>query len=547
MKKTRNKRNPKYWITLAFILCLSLWVPNYQAAAALKEEETKTEELYLKSATYYANDWVINFWNLEDDFLEEDLRQIAADGFNSIILAVPWREFQVDMDSRRYNQYALDKLHRVMDAAGEEGLLVILRVGYTWDHAGNGNILDRYRDLIYKEEVREAWMDYVGRIYEESSVHSNFYGGFLTWEDFWNFTDAAGALGDTEYSRRLAKDMGYTDYVKERVSLEEAGRQYRKNFEDWNQLYLPGRETEAYSLFLSFYDNFLNQLLAESQAVFPNLSMEVRADADPINNQNGELVGFTHETTFGCQDSAYTSLMYAVSMGMSLGNDHMTADQVLPQTAATLDWVRSHNGGKPLYIDQLLFTDNTPGFEENSRLDEGEIPIYLTRLAPVLQGRTLGYGVWTYRDYGNNMIYNCQFALGDGGWNSFGRTKVEERDGSNQMKLESYSRISQTVNTAGSAVKGDTVKVCFQADSPSGSNLTVSLGKRSRTVKVEGKQQLNLEFSGTGLNELSISSDSTVYLDNIKVYTQVTEGKLYDINGNPESCLEAVRILNSSL
>ena len=104
MKKTRNKRNPKYWITLAFILCLSLWVPNYQAAAALKEEETKTEELYLKSATYYANDWVINFWNLEDDFLEEDLRQIAADGFNSIILAVPWREFQVDMDSRRYNQ-----------------------------------------------------------------------------------------------------------------------------------------------------------------------------------------------------------------------------------------------------------------------------------------------------------------------------------------------------------------------------------------------------------------------------------------------------------
>ena len=137
--------------------------------------------------------------------------------------------------------------------------------------------------------------------------------------------------------------------------------------------------------------------------------------------------------------------------------------------------------------------------------------------------------------------------MGDGGWNSFGRTKVEERDGSNQMKLESYSRISQTVNTAGSAVKGDTVKVCFQADSPSGSNLTVSLGKRSRTVKVEGKQQLNLEFSGTGLNELSISSDSTVYLDNIKVYTQVTEGKLYDINGNPESCLEAVRILNSSL
>lgn len=547
MKKTRNKRNPDSWITLALILCLSLWIPSYQAAAAPKGEEKETEASYLKSVTYYADDWVINFWNLEDDFLEEDLRQIAADGFNSIILAVPWREFQIDMESRRYNQYALNKLHRVMDAAGEEGLLVILRVGYTWDHAGSGNVLERYQDLIYKEEVREAWMDYVERIYEESSGHPNFYGGFLTWEDFWNFTHTAGELGDTAYSRRLAEDIGYTDYVKETVSLEEAGRQYGESFEDWSQLYLPRREKEAYGLFLNFYDSFLNRLLAESQTVFPNLSMEVRADVDSVNKQDGQPVGFSHVTTFGCQDSAYTSLMYAVSMGMSMGNEHMTADQVLPQTAATLDWVRLHNGGKPLYIDQLLFTDNTPGFEENSRLDEGEIPVYLSSLAPVLKGRILGYGVWTYRDYGNNMIYNCQFALGDGGWNTFGRTQVEERDGSNQMKLEGYSRISQAVNTVGSAVKGDTVQVRLQADSPSGSNLTVSLGKISRTVKVEGKQQLNLEFSGTGLNELSISSDNTVYLDNIKVYTQVTEGKLYDINGNPDSCLEAVRILNSSL
>ncbi len=546
MKKTRNKWNPGSWLTLAVTLCLSLWFSSYQAIAAPEGEE-ETADLYLKSATYYANDWVINFWNLEEDFLEEDMRQIASDGFNSIILAVPWREFQVDMENRRYNQYALDKLHRVMDAAGEEGLLVILRVGYTWDRAGTENVLERYRDLLYEEEVREAWIDYVERIYEESSVHPNFYGGFLTWEDFWNFTQTAGELGDTSYSRRLAEDIGYTNYVKETVSLEEAGRQYGKHFKDWNQIYLPEREREAYGLFLNFYDSFLNQLLAESQTVFPDLSMEVRADVDSINGRDGQLMGASHVGTFGCQDSSYTSLMYAVSMGMQSGNDHMTAAQVLPQTAASLDWVRLHNGGKPLYIDQLLFTDNTPGFEENPRLDESEIPGYLTGLPPVLKGRTLGYGVWTYRDYGNNMIYNCQFALGDAGWNTSGQTRVEERDGSRQMKLENYGRISQKVSTAGSAVKGNKVTVCFQADSPSGSNLTISLGKASRTVKVEGKQQLNLELSGAGLSEFSISADRTVYIDNIKVYTQVTEGKLYDINGNPDSCLEAVRVLNASL
>ena len=101
----------------------------------------------------------------------------------------------------------------------------------------------------------------------------------------------------------------------------------------------------------------------------------------------------------------------------------MSAAQVLPQTAATLDWVSQYNGGKPLYIDQFLFTDNTPGFEENPKLDEAEMPVYLTQCASVLKEKTMGYGIWTYRDYGNNMIYNSQFALGKEGWMSSGRTQ----------------------------------------------------------------------------------------------------------------------------
>ena len=63
--------------------------------------------------------------------METELQQIAADGFNSIILAVPWREFQPSMEPVRYEEYAFDKLNRVMDAAGRHGLDVMFRVGYT--------------------------------------------------------------------------------------------------------------------------------------------------------------------------------------------------------------------------------------------------------------------------------------------------------------------------------------------------------------------------------------------------------------------------------
>ena len=92
------------------------------------------ENGYLKSATYYSDDWVINFWNSESSHMDEELKQIREDGFNSIILVVPWREFQPSMAPEHYNDYAWEKFDRVMKAAKAQDLKVMLRVGYTWDY-----------------------------------------------------------------------------------------------------------------------------------------------------------------------------------------------------------------------------------------------------------------------------------------------------------------------------------------------------------------------------------------------------------------------------
>ena len=145
----------------AAILSLCTAMSLFPAGTVLAEEP------YLKSATYYSDDWVINFWNLESNHMEEELAQIAQDGFNSIILAVPWREFQSDTSTLRYNTYALDKMDRVMEEAGKAGLKVILRVGYTWDHAGKSSVLERYQKLLYDETVQKAWLDYVDTIYRK--------------------------------------------------------------------------------------------------------------------------------------------------------------------------------------------------------------------------------------------------------------------------------------------------------------------------------------------------------------------------------------------
>ena len=69
-------------------------------------EYSSGERGHLRSATYYSDDWVINFWNSESVHMEEELARIAADGFNSIILAVPWREFQPETAPVMYEEYA---------------------------------------------------------------------------------------------------------------------------------------------------------------------------------------------------------------------------------------------------------------------------------------------------------------------------------------------------------------------------------------------------------------------------------------------------------
>ncbi len=145
------------------------------------------ENGYVRSATYFADEWPVNFWNSEMDFLKEDMQQILADGFDSVILVIPWREFQPEISPAVYQEYAFQKLDEVMRTAEACGLGVYARVGYTWDYEQDvsGNVLNRYYGLLTDQSTRDAWIAYVQKMYETLSGYECFREGFLTWEDFW--------------------------------------------------------------------------------------------------------------------------------------------------------------------------------------------------------------------------------------------------------------------------------------------------------------------------------------------------------------------------
>lgn len=503
---------------------------------------------YLKAVTYVSDAWVSNFWNTESDHMEEELAQIAADGFNCIVLAIPWREFQPTVMPVSYNRYAMDKLDQVMEAADRHGLAVEFRVGYTWDYYAEENAPHRFRRLLREPEMQAAWLDYVGQLYEAGSAHPNFHGGFITWEDFWNYLESAGDFGTGGNSRREAKECGYQDYLEKHYTIEQLNEIYQPEtaFEDYSDVYIPRRQDYAFHLFYEFYDAFLNKLLRESQKRFPDLSMEVRLDADPVENREGTgTMGISHYSTFPCGSSSYTSLMYSVSMGRSFGQV-LSASDAIHTMNEQLSIVKSHNGGKPIFIDQLLYMDATEGFENNARLLESHRGLFLMNLPATLRTYTNGYAVWTYRNYTNNPVYNCQFALGSRGWETKNAATGEYK-GSMQMYVQPGGSITQKI---GHRIGGRTTHdnfVRFTAESSSPVTVTVSLGSAWKQVEVNGSGTFEANLGPVNFYDVTFQADGPVYLDNIQVYNFVQDGQLRDVDGNELSCMSAMRVLNGAM
>ena len=78
--------------------------------------------------------------------------------------------------------------------------------------------------------------------------------------------------------------------------------------------------------------------------------------------------------------------------------------------------------------------------------------------------------------------------------------------------------------------------------------LRISAGHYVKDLNLEGSGSFREEMHTFGEHQLAFSClDGEVEIDNVKVYSHVTEGGLYQIDGTEGPCLGAVRTLNSWL
>ena len=207
------------------------------------QASTFGKEGYVRSATFFANAWPINFWNSELDHLDNDLHQIKNDGFDSIILVIPWKEFQPGINPIQYNEYTFDRLHYVMMSAQQVGLNVYTRISYTWDFYNDANeyIFYRFFELVSNQIVIDAWMDYARTLYQQLQSYSNFKGAFLTWEDFWGILNVCD-IEDNAVRIEYAKNFKYHEWVKKQYkTVNEYNHAFSTDYSQYESIPIPRR------------------------------------------------------------------------------------------------------------------------------------------------------------------------------------------------------------------------------------------------------------------------------------------------------------------
>ena len=524
---------------LAFFLLLGMRGNGLCAFGAEKPE-------YLKAVTYFGDEWPINYWGSEDKDMDANLAGIKADGFNSIILVVPWREFQPVSGLETYNQAAFDRLDTVMDCAGRHGLWVVLRIGYDWDYYGESEFPARYQDMLQKDGPDwKRWMEYSGRLYRQASAHENFHSGFITWEDFWNATYTMKQELPVAGRIKLAQSMGYTEYLEKHYSLLEVSDRYGNTFTDFSQVYLPDRMHPSAGLFYEFYDQFLMELLQETQRVFPGLSMEVRGDGDRIYDTEGSYSYYSHKATYACEGAPYSALMYSVSMSQLNEGNKISADEALVSMGQKLNTMYA-SSRKKFFVEQLLYMDSTEEFSYNTQIEEDQVDDFIRRLKPVLSETTCGYGLWVYRNYVNNCVYNGQFGLGKTGWEFSSGSAVETRNGTPMVRFGKGGAITQRLT--GRLGESSTIKVRFHGETDGASAyVKVGVGNMMKRIEVDEAGTYTAEFPWTDQYDITLSSDQKVYLDDIKVYTYEQYGRIYGVDGEELDLAGAFRELNGEL
>ena len=513
---------------------------------------------------YTGSTWAPAFWSnvniyeVHDDFLE-----IKENGFNTVIIVVPWVGFQTSVEPITYFEDYFQLLDKIFRIARKSALNVILRIGYVHE-IGTTSVPGHYErviNLFTEKNIHSAWLDYLDRLYETASKYDNFLFGFVTWEDFFliDFTHLP-----VEKRTSLSARIGYQEYLT-RYSLTSLSEIYKKMFSSYTEIPIPGYNSSAVPLFYEFWDQLLMTIYKESKKHFLKLSMEVRVDCDP---SHGSTRYNCHESTFDLGgEGDITIIYYTPAWGASNKGDQATADDAVSRFQHLLDLVRS-NTDNLIFIDQFNFVDNTPGFKKNTKIIPDDTPDFIDRSAEVISDNTIGYALWAMKDVRANVIKNGSFERGNLGWDTEkGRLLTGEGEIQRSLLLEDMGHLEQYIGGGCVATLFELMKkkggayysLRFEAKKKGlkPSELHIKMTDKDGQIFYQSNSAISSDLAKIiTLSKIPLFNDAVITIvnsgadvvfDDFELFCYVQENGVYDVFGAPKHFRDNIVALNQSL
>jgi len=370
----------------------------------------------VKGTYYFQPRAAINnfWWSFDLGQCKRDFTRLREDGFNTIILMIPWGGFQTTVNPITYNERSFADLDRILNLAESFDLKVVLRVGSHEripNDAGGHNWLAA--TLLTDDEEWAAYRD----LFRELAARTKSYSNLLFY--FWTFEDT-GYTPDLWLHRYQENLQAFQEWLRRRplwwwnLIWWEENSSYEA-IEPPNQNSPPLKPMKLRS-FLEFSDELLASRLADPctatregnpQAV---VSFQPRAE---INWEHDYSLQFELPPCY-----SFVTTWFSPYQSYLFGDKEKKLDGARTASYVPLHLERTEelSGGLPVFIDQFNFQHFGGHPNEGALSSENEQLEFIENALPTLLEDSLGYALWNYQDYYLNVITNGAFRLGLQEW-----------------------------------------------------------------------------------------------------------------------------------
>lgn len=549
------RRTVSTWAICAAIAVL------FVSSGCRRAQQTKTvfrgvsPGFHVKGTYYFQPKAAINsFWSWVDfDRTKDDFQQLRDDGFNTIILMIPWGLFQPEMQPIKYNQTAFDTLHRIINLADAHGLKVILRVG-THEYIPRGAAGARWlaATVLSNDDEWAAYRDLFREVAAQVRQHSNVLAVFWTFED----TGYSPDLWLHQYPQNL---KAYRTWLRTQP-LEFWNQQWQEQnasydtIEPPDQNHQPQNESKLRS-FAQFADSLVVRRLPDICAAVRAGNPDLLISYQPRPEINW---GYDYSAQYrlpGCY--SYVTTWFSPYQSYLFGEvqNGLDARRVASYVPLHLQRTRQLAKGLPVFVDQFNFRHFGGPAGESALGGEKEELEFVSRALPPLVDDALGYCVWNYTDYYLNTTYNGSFRFGLEDWDvSEPPHRVQLRDsepaGHHSVEIHPGGWIRQKISVG----ENQELTLEFEAQAPSpGQTIEVRVNYLSTQQHVEfsfpvtdqRKSYQQKIKSPAGENALTVTfapgeADSPVTVGHVMLYPWIDTGGLYTVERQPRAAIRDV-------